>query len=103
MIESDCLQVGQNLANGGSCYSDLAVVIKDILAYVPLFSNVSWSHVKRGGNVVAHLLSTYSPIVIGDCVWVGGAPKIINDALACDVCENFMVFECGLENIALFL
>ncbi|KAL2929275.1 hypothetical protein RDABS01_034686, partial [Bienertia sinuspersici] len=84
IVESDCLQVINFLQKGVSYYSDLAIVINDVLSYCSLFKSLSWSHVKRRGNAVAHIMAKLSPVEIGERCWFGGGPEIINDAVAFD-------------------
>ncbi|KAL2895153.1 hypothetical protein RDABS01_011062, partial [Bienertia sinuspersici] len=76
IVKSDCLQVINYLQKGVSYFSDLAIVISDVLSYCSSFISLSWIHVKRKGNVVAHIMAKLSPVEIGERCWFWGARKL---------------------------
>ncbi|KAL2903862.1 putative phosphoenolpyruvate synthase regulatory protein [Bienertia sinuspersici] len=61
-VESDCLRVIRHLKKHCSFNSSFSLVISDIHEIAFLFSSVVWSHVKRSGNNVAHILAKVQPI-----------------------------------------
>lgn len=88
-VETDCLQVVHILQMKKTSLSALSLVVNDALRTSELFRSISWNHVKRNGNVVAHLLAKHRPIELGDRIWVGGGPVFIEDAVADDICNFF--------------
>ena len=72
----------------------LGYFISDILGISALFEFISWSFVKRGGNVVAHALAKYQPFVLGERLWWEGVPDEISDLASRDMCmflENHLI------------
>ncbi|KAL8091008.1 hypothetical protein AgCh_040191 [Apium graveolens] len=58
ILESDCKNLVNRLSKGATYLSDLDYVLDDILATSTSFKSISWSHVKRDGNSVAHHLAS---------------------------------------------
>lgn len=90
-VESDCLRVVRHLQKSCFSNSSFSLVIRDILDIGSLFSSVIWSHVRRSGNNVAHILAKLCPIELGERIWFDCGPECIADAVAFDICENFII------------
>ena len=59
--DSDCQVVINRLSKSAIFLSDLDNILHDILSSNASFSSLSWSHVKRDGNFVAHHLAKLVP------------------------------------------
>ncbi|XP_021721532.1 uncharacterized protein LOC110689111 [Chenopodium quinoa] len=57
IVESDCKLVIDRLSTGARNTTYIDIVLGDILFMCTKFNSVSWSHVKRDGNCVAHSLA----------------------------------------------
>lgn len=60
IVEGDCLQVVNALAQAGNSFSDYSSILSDCLHLLPLFSSCEFVHVKRFCNMVAHSLAKQS-------------------------------------------
>jgi ribonuclease HI len=79
IIEGDSIEVVQALRRGDSCWTSYGTVIND--AKRGLLNVPQWevSHVKRGANVVAHMLAKQALVLGADTVWRGTSPACIQD------------------------
>jgi len=79
VMEGDCLTLIFKLQRKDSPNNMLGLFISDILSSSALFEFVSWSFVKRGGNIVAYAMAKYQPLVFGERIWREGVPNEILD------------------------
>ncbi|XP_074304588.1 uncharacterized protein LOC141639334 [Silene latifolia] len=89
ILESDCLMLIDALKSKESVASYFGNVVLDILNLVHLFNSVSFSFVKRGGNVAAHLMAHYAPLDFSTRIWVDVCPDVIVDVVASDAMSAF--------------
>ncbi|XP_074374787.1 uncharacterized protein LOC141715208 [Apium graveolens] len=61
ILESDCKNLVNRPSKGVTYLSDLDYVLDDILVTSTSFKSISWSHVKRDANSVAHHLGRLFP------------------------------------------
>ena len=73
IVESDCQIVVSRLSKNAIFLSDLGVVIHSILSSSLYFTSLSWSHVKRDGNFVAHHLAKLTPFGV-ERIWENHSP-----------------------------
>ncbi|XP_021737851.1 uncharacterized protein LOC110704378 [Chenopodium quinoa] len=88
VLESDCQVLVNRLSKAAVYFSDLDGVIEDILNLSGAFNSFSWSHVKRGWNIVAHHLARLLPFGV-EQVWINHcpnevAPYVLSDMLSID-------------------
>ncbi|XP_074373951.1 uncharacterized protein LOC141714325 [Apium graveolens] len=76
ILESDCKNLVNRLSKGVTYLSDLDYVLDDILVTSTSFKSISWSHVKRDGNSVAHHLARLFPFG-SQQVWENHCPTEI--------------------------
>ena len=85
ILESDCQVIINRLSKHALHLSDLDLVLHEITFICSQFLSVSWSHVKREGNYVAHHLAKLIPFGI-EQVWENHyprdvAPFVLSDSL----------------------
>ncbi|XP_074314640.1 uncharacterized protein LOC141649867 [Silene latifolia] len=85
VVESDCLQVIEDLQRMRHGRSILSAVLDDILALSNLFNSLRWSHTSRTNNCVAHALAHFNSSFVGKTVWDGDLPPIVNNAVLFDI------------------
>ena len=73
IVESDCQLVVNRLSKNAFFLSDLDFILSDIISSSLSFSSISWAHVKRDGNFVAHHLAKLTPFGY-EQVWENHAP-----------------------------
>ncbi|XP_074314737.1 uncharacterized protein LOC141649973 [Silene latifolia] len=83
-VESDCLQVIEAIKGKQTGRSMFSLLIEDIIACSTQFQSVSWLHVSRSNNCVAHALAHCNPRVLGRVVWDDGLPLSINAVVRFD-------------------
>ncbi|XP_074274121.1 uncharacterized protein LOC141597552 [Silene latifolia] len=81
VVESDCLQVIEDLQSMRHGRSILSAILDDILALSILFSSLRWSHTSRTNNCVAHALAHFNSSFVGKTVWDGDLPPIVNNVV----------------------
>ncbi|XP_048494767.1 uncharacterized protein LOC125494918 [Beta vulgaris subsp. vulgaris] len=86
IVESDCQTVVSRLSKNAIFLSDLDVVLHSILSSSLSFFSISWSHVKRDGNFVAHHLAKLIPFGV-EQIWENHdppevAPYVLMDTLS---------------------
>ncbi|XP_074300157.1 uncharacterized protein LOC141631377 [Silene latifolia] len=69
IIESDCLEVVENLKMGNEGRSDIHLVYLDIFSICSFFDSVVFSFTRRYFNMVAHSVAHYYPWSLGRRVW----------------------------------
>ncbi|KAK1369461.1 hypothetical protein POM88_035553 [Heracleum sosnowskyi] len=70
-LESDALEV-LNYFNDARCgYSPTYLLVEDLHAVSSKFTSFYFSHVKRRGNSVAHLIDRSSIVLSDECIYVG--------------------------------
>lgn len=67
IVESDCQMVVNRLLENAFFLYDLDFILSDIISTSLSFSSLSWAHVKRDGNFVAHHLVSLSLLVVNKC------------------------------------
>lgn len=77
VLESDCQLLINRLSKGLIYLTDLDSVLGDILSICTSFKSVSWSHVRRDGNCVAHNLARIIPFGI-EQIWENYCPHEIS-------------------------
>ncbi|XP_048489794.1 uncharacterized protein LOC125491744 [Beta vulgaris subsp. vulgaris] len=74
VIESDCQVVIRRLGKNASSLSELDVFLHDIFSSCVYFKSISWSHVKRDGNFIAHHLAKIIPFG-NEQIWENHVPS----------------------------
>ncbi|XP_074306091.1 uncharacterized protein LOC141641319 [Silene latifolia] len=83
-VESDCLQVIEAIKRKTMRRSMFSLLIEDILTCSAQFQSVTWLHVSRSNNCVAHALAHCIPCVSDRVVWDDGLPLSTNAAVSFD-------------------
>lgn len=83
ILESDCQLLVNRLSKGVTHLSDLDSVLDDIFALCTSFKSITWSHVKREGNFVAHHLAKLVPFGVQQ-VWENNCPPEISPYVLMD-------------------
>lgn len=81
IIEGDSLNVIRAISTPAANSSLLGHIIEDIRCNIKGLQVVSFSWVKRGGNMVAHSLAKYARNIIDDIYWIEDTPPPTADAL----------------------
>ena len=89
VLEGDSQVLVNALAGSSPSPSAMASVIQGALELCMGFSQIQFSHVKRQGNMSAHLVAKNAYSIVDDIVWVEEDPCFAKQALIHDV--NFMV------------
>ena len=89
VLEGDSQVLVNALAGSSPSPSAVASVIQGALELCMGFSQIQFSHVKRQGNMPAHLVAKNAYSIVDDIVWVEEDPCFAKQALIHDV--NFMV------------
>ncbi|KAL2927000.1 hypothetical protein RDABS01_000047 [Bienertia sinuspersici] len=88
MVESDCLTIISRLSKGATHLTELDTVLGDILQLSSSFACMTWSHINREGNYVAHHLARIIPLhcekIWEDNVPPEVAPYLLMDSLLVD-------------------
>lgn len=85
MCEGDALLVVNAVNNKCVGGAPLFHIFGDINRLCLNFVSFSFSHVKRGGNVVAHLLARWDCSRQSEVVWFGSFPQSISTLVALDL------------------
>ncbi|XP_042962749.1 uncharacterized protein LOC122297028 [Carya illinoinensis] len=80
VMESDCLFLINVLNSSSECLSDFAYVIDEIRRIRSYFHEISFVHVCRQGNNVAHGLARFARNVDDVSVWRDGCPSCVSQA-----------------------
>lgn len=87
ILEVDCLKLFNILKEGKIESSLFGMVVQDILHLTSQCSCISFSHVRRQGNVVAHTLAKMCKEMEGLKVWLEDFPLEIATAVMVDLQE----------------
>lgn len=74
IMESDSQVVINRLSKGVVFFSDLDSLLEDVFSINNAFDFISWSHIRRDGNFVAHHLARLVPLS-SEQVWVNHCPS----------------------------
>lgn len=58
ILESDCLQVVKQMSSLSSSFSSFGAIVDSCAELFPLFQSLSFSFIRRSGNMLAHRLAT---------------------------------------------
>ena len=83
IFEADCEVVVNRLVKGVAELTELDGILNVASALISCFSSITWSHVKRDGNVVAHTLARVIPFGTQQ-VWDLGIPSEISPYVLMD-------------------
>ena len=83
ILESDSQVLISRLSKAVIFMSDFDSVLEDILSFSSGFSTLIWSHVRRGGNYVAHHLAKIVPFRV-EQVWENHCPAEISPYVLSD-------------------
>ncbi|XP_048493880.2 uncharacterized protein LOC125494354 [Beta vulgaris subsp. vulgaris] len=84
IFESDSLVATKRLTKASIFFSNLDAILEDILSTRNIFSSISFSHVKRDGNTVAHNVARVVPFGIEQC-WECHCPSIVQPYVLMDI------------------
>nr|XP_023876296.1 uncharacterized protein LOC111988743 [Quercus suber] len=85
VIEGDNAAVMASLSHGGPDLSRLGHVVQDVQWLATGLRWVSFSHVKRCANTVAHGLARHAKNVMEDMIWLEETPPPVVEALSNDL------------------
>ena len=83
IFESDSLVATKRLTKAAIFFSDLDAILGDILSMCNAFSSVSFSHIRRDGNSVAHNLARVVPFGVEQC-WERHCPSAVTPYVLMD-------------------
>ena len=81
IIEGDSLNVIRAISTPAANSSLLGHIYEDIRCNIKGLQVVSFSWVKRGGNMVTHSLAKYARNIFDDMYWIEDTPPPVADAL----------------------
>ncbi|KAK9270392.1 hypothetical protein L1049_025971 [Liquidambar formosana] len=85
-VEGDNLEVVQALATSVELLSPLGLIVEDILHdAAQFFSDVSFSHIQRDGNMVAHGLARHARFLEDLSVWMEDVPACVRALFLADL------------------
>ncbi|KAJ8427351.1 hypothetical protein Cgig2_016217 [Carnegiea gigantea] len=90
IVEGGNLKLISKLKSKSNLNNELGLIIDEIMSLSNSFSFISWSHVKRDGNRVAHSLAHLQPLEVGERLWIEDDPGYVLDLVAEDLC-NFLI------------
>ncbi|KAK9272341.1 hypothetical protein L1049_002712 [Liquidambar formosana] len=89
-VEGDSLEVINAFTATSVLLTLLGLIIEDILIEsASSFAMVSFSHIRREGNAVAHSLARYAQDVEDFCVWIEEVPNFVRDTFLVDLQHCF--------------
>lgn len=74
IVEVDCLKLYQHLTTRKFEPSTFGIIVQDILCLASQCTSISFSHVRKKGNCVAHNLAQLSRSMEGMKVWIEEVP-----------------------------
>ncbi|KAL2896214.1 hypothetical protein RDABS01_037998 [Bienertia sinuspersici] len=83
MVESDCLTIISRLSKGATHLTELDTVLGDALQLSSSFACMTWSHINREGNHVAHHLARIIPLHC-EKIWEDNVPPEVAHYLLMD-------------------
>ena len=84
-LESDNSELVNHIQKGCTENSSFGMIVADIVQLSSLCSSFSCTHVKRGGNRVAHRLAQQSRSFVEPKVWIGNFPVEIGVDVLADI------------------
>lgn len=75
IVEGDSEVIVKALRNNDNGLTPFAPLINDVSLFSGLFSELSYSHIKRDGNKVAHSLARLALTTLGCTVWMEDIPS----------------------------
>ena len=75
IVEGDSEVLVKALRNTDNGLTPIAPLINDVSLFSSLYSELSYSHIKRDGNKVAHSLARLALITPGCTVWMEDIPS----------------------------
>ena len=84
IVEVDCKKLFNHLQSRICEISPFGKIVADILALSTHCSSLSFSHVKRQGNKVAHLLAQMCKATMDFRVWIEESPVEVDNAVSFD-------------------
>ncbi|KAL2940934.1 hypothetical protein RDABS01_029284 [Bienertia sinuspersici] len=85
ILETDCKKLVNHLKKGCCDLTYFGRVVSDILQIASVCNEISFSHVKRSGNLVAHKLARISKDYVDMIVWMEEVPSQVIDLVDHDV------------------
>ena len=85
VLEGDSQVVVNALAGSSPPPSAVASIIQGVLELCRGFTQIQFSHIKRQGNMPAHLVAKNAYNIVNDIVWVEEDPCFAKQALIHDV------------------
>ncbi|XP_048502819.1 uncharacterized protein LOC125498622 [Beta vulgaris subsp. vulgaris] len=85
IVEVDCLKLFNHLSNRKFDPSSFGIIVQDILCIASHCSSISFSHVRRKGNCVAHNLAQLSSSMDGLRVWIEEVPTEVLSSVMADI------------------
>lgn len=85
ILEVDCLKLFNYLREGRRESSPFGFIVQDIFCAADFCSNISFAHVRRSGNKVAHNLAKLSLSHDACKVWLEEVPLEIVSSVICDI------------------
>ena len=74
-VEGDSEVIVKALRNSDNGLTPFAPLINDVSLFSGLFSELSYSHIRRDGNKVAHSLARLALTTLGCTVWMEDVPS----------------------------
>jgi len=93
LIEGDSLSVIQELQKQGRNGSGCGQLIMDTKSIMSSLDFVSFQHVKRDANKVAHCLAKFALSQMLDKVWVEDCPPIIQPIVLAEQAEDYLLMK----------
>ena len=84
-MESDCFLMIQALKGTTTPPSVISTVTQGVLDLSMGFNTVEFSHVKRQGNRLAHVLAKHALSIIDFITWIEETPCFLEQALIHDI------------------
>ena len=81
IVESDSLQIVQALCSSSPDLSSFGLIVKDSREIASAITGVSFTHIRRQANEVAHKLACFNLSSITPALWFEEPPYIILDVL----------------------
>ena len=75
IVEGDSEVIVKALRNNDNGLIPFAPLINDVSLFLGLFSELSYSHIRRDGNKVAHNLAKLALMTLGCTVWIEDVPS----------------------------
>ena len=87
IFEGDCLQVYNCFHGTSKAPSAVANVLNVILFHLQSFHSFDFSHIRREGNQLAHILAQHAQFVSDFVAWVEVTPSFLETVIASDVLD----------------